>query len=148
MPHGTPAGIVGHDPISARLSELALETTRQAVEDCVSATKTGFRVSSAPDLNAFQSALGQPVLEKALAYSCDAFQIVARAQAEAAQVMFREFSLSSARLQAPDSWSAAVTMFNRGVRDLSAMSEANLEAAVDARAKMSAGLESLAKHAA
>jgi len=133
---------------SERLSELSLAAARKTVEDCVSATKAAAETTSGRELGAIQSVFGKPAFERALAYSRASFEILVGAQQEAAQLLAPSFSLSGMRFPVSEDWRAASNMFTKGVRDLSAMTTANITAATDAGSKMAARAESAAKNAA
>lgn len=131
-----------------RLSELALTIARTSLDDCASATQAASRVINSRDMNALTGILGQPVLERALDYSRSTMEIITQAQQEAAQVLSQKFSLPGVAFPVTADWNAALEMFTRGIRELSAATATNVAAAADAGSKMAAGANWVPKKAA
>lgn len=133
---------------SERLSELALETARSSVEDCVAATRLAAEMGGSLNPKAWQSALGQPVFERARAFTRSTYEILAGAQAEAAQVLASQSAFPAMRFPLSENWMSAFDRFSRGMRDFSAMSAANVAAAGESVAEIAARADLLAKRAA
>jgi len=131
-----------------RLSGLALTIARTTLDDCVSATQAASRMVSSRDLSTLTGVLGQPALERTLAYSRDTLEIITAAQQEAAQVLSHKFVLPGVGFPVATDWNAALEMFTRGVRELSAATAANVAAATDAGSKFTAGATWVPKKAA
>lgn len=131
-----------------RLSGLVLETARTSLEDCAAAARlaaeTGGRVSP----EAWQATLGQPVFERARACTRGTYEILAGAQAEAAQVLSAQLAFPAMRFPLTDDWMSAVDRFSRGVRKFSAMSAANVAAATENASEIAARADLLARQAA
>lgn len=108
---------------SERLSGLTLETARNSVEDCVTAAR-----GNPLGPQAWQSAFGQPAIERARSYSRGTYEILVGAQVEAAQVL-------GSRLAMPfpfsGDWMSAVDRFSRGIRELAASGAASVAAAAN-----------------
>ncbi|NMG74310.1 phasin family protein [Aromatoleum diolicum] len=131
-----------------RLSELALSAARTTLDDCASATQAASRMINSRDLSALNEVLGQPVFERTLAYSRNAMEIITQGQQEAAQVLSQKFPLAGVGFPVTADWNAALEMFTRGVRELSAATAANVTAATDAGSKFAAGATLVPKKAA
>ena len=65
-----------------RLTALNLNTARSVLEDSVAATQTVLAAKSPQDLVALQAKLGQPVLNKAVAYGRSVYEIATEGQQE------------------------------------------------------------------
>ncbi len=119
-----------------QLSELALSTARKNVEDCVSVAKAMGSPETIRDPQALQTSFGQPMLERALAYSTEACQIIAQTQQQAAKVLATKFPPLAIEWPTPTGLDAAMNMFSRGLNELSTMTSTNMAAATDAVATL------------
>lgn len=116
-----------------QLSRAGLTFTRAALEDCVTASRAAGAAKRPGDPAALPFALGQSLLEHALTYGRDAFACVTGAQVEAATLLGQKFALPGAHFPVPGDWAAAVEMYSRGFRDLSAGAVASFADVYDAK---------------
>jgi phasin family protein len=108
-----------------RLAASVLSNARHALDECVTASATANSTdrAAAPLL---PLALSKSMLERALAYSRDTYEIVTRGHMEAAQLVTQQF-VSRAflrpdfRVALPPDWSEAFNIFAQGERNLAAM---------------------------
>lgn len=131
-----------------RLSGLTLAAARKTVEDCVSAAKAASAISGGQGLDAVQSGFGQAMFERGLSYSREAYEVVAGAQQEAAQLLGQKFALPGIRFPGSENMNEAFNMFTGGFQRLSAMTANNVAAATDAGSKLARQAESSAKKVA
>lgn len=110
-----------------RLSSSTLAVARAGLEDVAAATKTASAMNGSADPASFPAVLTQSLLERALAYTRDSYETVAKAQLEAAQVIQRQFSASAMYLPVAEDWKGAIEMFSRGLRELSTGAAASFE---------------------
>lgn len=111
---------------SERLSELTLETARNSVDDCVTAAR-----GNPLGPQAWQSAFGQPAIERARSYSRSTYEILVGAQAEAAQVLGSRLAMPALQFPLSGDWMSAVDRFSRGIRELAASGAASVAAAAN-----------------
>ena len=151
-----------------RLSALNLNTARAVFEDSVASVKALSAVKNPQELVALQSKLGQPVVDKAVAYARSVQEIVAEGQQEFAQLVEAEVAdlnknvavaLDQAAKSAPagtegvfSAIKSAVAMANsmfdnasKAAKQASEVVESNLAVATDATFK---AVSAVAKKAA
>ncbi|HEX5801377.1 MAG TPA: TIGR01841 family phasin [Azospira sp.] len=131
-----------------RLTILALETTRSAVEDCFAAARLAAVADGNIDAKTWQTALGQPVVERARACANSTYEILAGTQAELVRAMGSQMAFPAMRFPLSADWMSAVNRFSQGVRDLSAMGAANIAAATENVSELAARADLHAKKAA
>ena len=109
------------------LSELALTSARETVDECLSATSA----AATGEASAVRAKLGQPMLARIVANSTECVQIVSRSQQEAAAVLARQFSLPFMQTAMPIDVSAAMEMFSSGLKKLATINASNLAAVTE-----------------
>lgn len=116
-----------------RLSALNISAAREAVEDqTTTLTRALMGIRSPGEANDIQSTLAQPMIEKALAYSRNTYEILAETQSQLSKLVMSQVSGLSGRLPLPIDWSAAFDMFRTGARQFSDMAAQNVTNAADA----------------
>ena len=75
-----------------RIAALNLNTARAALEDTVSGVKTVMGAKDPKEALAAQTALAQPAVEKAVAYSRSVYEITAQTQQDLAKMVEAQFS--------------------------------------------------------
>ncbi|MBL8427189.1 MAG: phasin family protein [Dechloromonas sp.] len=75
-----------------RIATLNLNTARSALEDTASGVKSVLEAKDPKEALAAQSALAQPAVEKAVAYSRSVYEITAETQQELAKMVEAQFS--------------------------------------------------------
>lgn len=111
-----------------RLSDLALETARSAVEDCVAAARLAAVKEGAPGLQAWQSIFGEPAIARARNYTRGSYEILVGAQSEAAQLLGGHLTLPAMQFPLADDLMSAFGRFSKDVRELAVASAANVAA--------------------
>jgi len=133
---------------SKRLGELAVQTASKAAEDYVSVTNAATRMNSSPVPFAFQSVLSQPAFERTLTYFRETCEILTQAQAEAARLCGKQFSLPAGQFSVAQNLDSVFSAWAGGIKKLSAITEANAAAATQARETYAAATELHKKPAA
>jgi len=141
-----------------RLAALNLNTARGGLEDAAVSAKT---VLGAKDIQAFAgltTSLGQPIIEKAVAYSRNVYEIVSQTQAEVSKLVEAQFAdlsrnvaavLENVAKNGPAGSDVAVSVvksaiasansaydgLNKAVKQVADIAVANIAAATDATVK-------------
>ncbi len=141
-----------------RLSALNLNTARSILEDGVANTKAMLAVKDIQELVALQTALAQPILEKAVAYARSVYEITSQSQEEVSKVMEGQVAemnkgvataLDQAAKSAPAGSDVAVAAvksaiaaansaydsMNKAAKQVAEIAEANVAAATNATVK-------------
>jgi phasin family protein len=79
-----------------------------------------------------QMAFIQPSLEKALAYSRCAYEILLESQQEIIHTLSSQFSSMNANFKAPANWTAPFEIFTKGMQDVSSLAKKNASATTEA----------------
>lgn len=103
-----------------RLTQSTLAVSREALKECVAATKAAATGKPAADPSALPMALGQSLFEKTLAYAKDSYEAVSTAQVESARVLGSQLAFPAVAFPMPEDWKGAFNLFERTLRDLSA----------------------------
>ncbi|HJV24718.1 MAG TPA: phasin family protein [Aromatoleum sp.] len=101
------------------LAESTVAVSRAAVDDCVAAAKA----SVSGNAVTVPAAVGQSLIEKALAYSRDSYETVTNAQVQSAQILGRQFGMPAVQLPFSDEWKGAFDAFTKPWRDISRTAE-------------------------
>lgn len=125
------------------LAESTIAISRAAIEECAAAAKATTSRSGAPDTAAVPAALGQSLLEKALAYTRDSYETVTNAQLESAQVLRRQFAVPAIYVPLSDELKGAFDVFTRRFRDFSVTAQGAVAEAAN-RAEASSRLNKTA----
>ena len=141
-----------------RIAALNLNTARSALEDSVANTKAMMGVKDVQEALALQTALAQPSVEKAVAYSRSVYEISAQTQEEVTKVFEGQFSefqkqvsglLDKVAKSAPAGSDVAVAAvksaiaatnsafdsMNKAAKQVAEITEANVAAATNATVK-------------
>ncbi|BAL25004.1 phasin family protein [Azoarcus sp. KH32C] len=105
------------------LAESTIAVYRAAIEEGVGAMRATAVRSGAPDPAAVPAALGQSLLEKALAYTRDSYETVTNAQLESAQILGRQFATPAIYMPLSNELKGTFDMFTRRFRDFSMTAE-------------------------
>lgn len=152
-----------------RLAALNLSTARALLEDSIANAKAMLAVKDVKDLISIQTALAQPTVEKAVAYSRSLYEITSETQEELSKVMGTQASdlgrnvvsaLDKAVKYAPQSDSAvsavksaivaansAYDSMTKAARQVAEIAEANVAAATSATVKAIGSAAAKAKKA-
>ena len=110
---------------AGRLTASILSTARSALEDCAAAKTAA--ISTGRAMTALLPlSLSQSMTERALTYSRDTYEIVTRAQVEAAHLLIQQvasgaFDRPDIRVALPTHWTGAFNLFAQGEHNLAAM---------------------------
>ena len=141
-----------------RLAALNLNTARTMLEDSVANAKALLAVKDLQELMSLQSAFAQPIVEKAVAYSRNVYEISAQTQEEMSKVFEAQFAelnknvaavLDKAAKSAPAGSDVAVAAvksaiaaansaydsMNKAAKQVAEIAEANVTAATNATVK-------------
>ncbi|QDX80716.1 granule-associated-like protein [Denitratisoma sp. DHT3] len=141
-----------------RLAALNLNTARSLLEDAVANTKTLLGAKDPQELVGLQSAMAQPAVEKAVAYSRSVYEIATQTQEELNKVLENQYAelnrnvgsaLDQAAKNAPAGSDVAVAAFrsalaaansaydsvSKAARQVAEIAEANVAAATNATVK-------------
>jgi len=113
-----------------QLSELALVTARETLDDCVRASTAAVDAAIGENTGALQ--LPQPILPRILATSAECYQIVLRSHQDAAKVLGTRFSVPFLQMRMPADINTAMEMFSRGMETFSKFNAVGIAAATDA----------------
>lgn len=154
-----------------RLAALNLNTARSVLEDSVANTKALMAVKDVQELIALQSALTQPMVEKAVAYARSVYEIASQGQEELSKVLEGQVAevnkgvaaaLDKVAKSAPAGSDVAVAAvksaiaaansaydsFNKAAKQAAEITEANVTAATTATVKAVSTTTKAAKKAA
>lgn len=114
------------------VSELALTTARETVDECLSAAQLAVVAARGQDVAVLPARLGQPMLARIAEASARYCRIVARSQQEAAKVLATRFPAPFMPMLMTADIHAAMETFGQEIDRFSAISAASLAAAADA----------------
>lgn len=123
-----------------RLSALNINTAREVIEDQTAMARAALGLRTAETEPEMRSA--QPLLDKALAYSRNMYEIMSETQAQLSRVTVSQ--LSGTRLPMPVDWNAAFDLFRASARQFSDMAAQNMTQAADTAAAASAEMKKTA----
>jgi phasin family protein len=141
-----------------RLAALNLNTARALMEDSLATAKTLMAIKDPQELVSLQSTLGQPAMEKVVAYAKNLYEISAQSQEEFSKLFEGQFAevnknvaaaLDKAAKSAPAGSDVAVAAvksaiaaansaydsMNKAAKQVAEMAEANVAAATNATVK-------------
>jgi len=126
-----------------RLTALNLASARGMLDDALAASTQ--RPSTGTDfgINLPQVAFGHPSLEKAIAYSRSAYEILLESQQEMIHLLSSQFASTNANFKLPADWTAPFQMFTKGLQEVSSLTKKNASATTEAT--KSAVTETLSK---
>jgi phasin family protein len=104
-----------------RLAELNLNVIREVVEESVTATKDYLGKGADNGSGFSQATFLQPMVDKSLTYSRNAFAILVETQQEASKMLMSLFSGAAATYKLPTDWNSPLEMFNKGVQQFSTL---------------------------
>lgn len=154
-----------------RFAALNLNTARAIMEDSVNSAKVLLGAKDVQEIVALQSTLGQPAMEKAVAYSRSVYEISAQTQEEFSKQVEAQFaevnknvasSLDNAAKSAPAGSDVAIAAvksaiaaansaydtMNKAAKQVAEITEANVAAATNATVKAVGATAHKAKKAA
>ena len=126
-----------------RLTALNLASTREMLDDTVAASMQRPSKGDNSGFNLPQMAFVQPTLEKAIAYSLSAYEILLESQQEIMQSLSSQFSSTNVNLKLPADWTAQFEKFTKGLQEVSLLAKKNASATTEAT--QSAIAETLSK---
>jgi len=115
-----------------RMLALNLSTLREAVEDSATA------MSRLPDMkagfgsNKQQATFVPPMLEKTMAYSRSAYEILAATQQEVTQMLTSQMTGSGSGFKIPTDWNAPFELFAKSVQQFSTLAAKGATATTEA----------------
>lgn len=121
-----------------RLAALNLNTARSVLEDSVSSAKALLAVKDVQELVTLQSALAQPAVEKAVAYSRSIYEIATQTQEELSKVFESQFGEIN---------KAVSTALDKAAKNAPAGSDVAVAAVKSAIAAANSAYDSMAKAA-
>ena len=114
-----------------RLTALNLATTREMLDETVAVSMQRTAKEDNSGFNFPQMAFVQPSLEKAIAYSRSAYEILLESQQEIIQSL-SSFTSMNANFKVPGDWSAPFDMFTKGMQEVSSLTKKNASATTEA----------------
>lgn len=118
-----------------RLSALNIGAARDALEDQTALARAMLGIRAPDEAGSIGSNFAQPMLDKALGYSRNAWEIFSETQAQIAKLVMAQMpSSGGGRLPLPFDWNAAFEMFRSSARQFSDMAAQNITAAADTAA--------------
>lgn len=102
-----------------QLTHSTLAVSRAAFEECVAATRHAAVARRATEPAGLPLALGQSLMEKALAYTREGYETVTKAQLESARIIREQFATSAVQFPVADEWKGGLDLFTRALRDFS-----------------------------
>lgn len=130
-----------------RMAELNLSTIRDAVEDSLSTTRQHSNATAESGFNLTQATALQPMIDKSMAYSRSAYEILAETQQEVLKTLITQLGVFGGSFRIPTDWNASLEMFNRGVRQFTTVANQNASATSDAVRKSAESLMKASKAA-
>lgn len=127
-----------------RLSALNISAARDAIEDQTAMARALLGIRTPGEAEGVRRDVAQPMIDKALAYSRSAYEILAETQSQLSKLTVSQFSGTGMRLPMPVDWSAAFELFRTSARQFSDMAAQNMTAAADTAAAASAGMKKTA----
>lgn len=128
-----------------RLSALNLTAAREAVEDQTAVVRSMMGTRNPEDINAVQNSFTQPMINKALAYSRGAYEILAETQLDLSKLMVSQMSKAGGQMALPTlpipNWTAAIDMFRAGARQFTDMAAQNANNAAETASSASAAMK-------
>lgn len=115
-----------------RLTALNLNSTRGLLDDTLAASTQRPSTGTNVGFNLPQLAFVQPMVEKTIAYSRSAYEILLETQQEVIQTLSSQFTSTNANFKMPLDWSAQFDMFNKGLQEVSSLTKKNTSATIDA----------------
>jgi phasin family protein len=126
-----------------RLTALNLASTREMLDDTLAASRHRPPKGNDSAFNLTQFAFVQPNLEKAIAYSRSAYEILLESQQEFIQSLSSQLTSMNTNFKVPGDWSAPFDMFTKGMQEVSSLTKKNASATTEAA--QSAIAETLSK---
>lgn len=117
-----------------RLSALNIGAAREALEDQTALARAMLGIRAPEDAGNVGGNFAQPMLDKALGYSRNAWEIFSETQSQLAKLAMAQMPSSGGRLPLPFDWNAAFEMFRSSARQFSDMAAQNMTAAADTAA--------------
>jgi len=126
-----------------RLTALNLASARGLLDDTLTASMQ--RPSTGTDFGFTPSQVAsvQPIFEKAVAYSRDAYGILLETQYQVIQALTSQFTGMNLNFMLPTDWTAPFEMFTKGLQEVSELTKKN--ASATAEATKSAVAETISK---
>ena len=115
-----------------RLTALNLASTREMLDDSVAASMQRPPKGDNSGFNFPQIAFVQPSLEKAIAYTRSAYEILLESQQEIIQSLSSQLTSMNTNFKAPAAWSAPFEMFTKGMEEVSSLAKKNASATTEA----------------
>lgn len=130
-----------------RFAELNLSTIRDAVADGMPAKKQRSDAESDSGFNIPQATSLQPMIDKSMAYSRSAYEILAETQQEVLNLLTAQMGAFSGNFKLPTDWNVSFDMFNNGVKQFTTAANQNLSATTEAARKSAEAVLKVSKAA-
>lgn len=131
-----------------RLAALNLNRAREAIEECAAAAKTPVQANGNYDFQGALSEIAEPMWQKTVAYSRNAFEIVAKTHEEMTKAMTGQFSSQNMVSFWTNRSSTMSETFMKGIQQLATTTSANMAAVDAARVKAGSAIVAETKKAA
>lgn len=125
-----------------RLSALNIGAARDALEDQTALARAMLGVRAPEEAGNVGGNFAQPMIDKALGYSRNAWEIFSEAQSQIAKLVMAQ--MPAGRLPLPFDWNAAFDLFRTSARQFSDMAAQNMTAAADTAAATGASMKKTA----
>lgn len=127
-----------------RFSALNIGAAREALEDQTALARTMLGIRAPEEAGNVGSNFAQPMIDKALGYSRNAWEIFSEAQSQIAKLVMAQMPATGGRFPMPFDWNAAFDLFRTSARQFSDMAAQNMTAAADTAAAAGAGMKKTA----
>lgn len=131
-----------------RLTTVNLDAARAALEETGTASNAWAHTKDFNDIQGLWNYSTGQATQRVTAYLVQVQQIAAQAQEETTRVMTSYFSAIAAGVPAGTGWTAGFEMFKNFAQQMSGLAEANVKAASDTTAQMTAQATPPARKAA
>lgn len=130
-----------------RFTELNLSTIRDALEEGMSVTRQRPTAASNSGFEFPQATSLQPMIDKSMAYSRSAYEILAETQQEVLKLLTAQMGVFSGNFKLPTDWNASFDIFNNGVKQFTTAANQNLSATTEAARKSAEAVLKVSKAA-
>ncbi|WP_416336480.1 TIGR01841 family phasin [Dechloromonas sp. A34] len=130
-----------------RFTELNLSTIRDALDEGMSVTRQRPAAGSKSGFEFPQATSLQPMIDKSMAYSRSAYEILAETQQEVLKLLTTQMGVFSDNFKLPTDWNGSFDMFNNGVKQFTTAANQNLSATTEAARKSAEAVLKVSKAA-
>lgn len=127
-----------------RFSALNISAARDALEDQTALARAMLGIQAPEEAGDVGNAFAQPMLEKTINYSRNAWEIFSEIQSQIAKLTMTKMPAIGGRMQVPFDWNAAFELFRTSARQFSDMAAHNMTTAADTAAAAGSSMKKTA----